>query len=137
MTQVSGTVVVPTSQKMPKFVQVPVSWTDLSRTAGEGLAEISSADCRRMPKTAPHPLSGLRKIGMSPLLVSYGLGVDTASSVAPESRMMRRVVIASSLGNALEIYDFTVYSFFAVIIGKLFFPGESAIASLLMSLSNL
>ncbi|MDR3592714.1 MAG: MFS transporter, partial [Negativicutes bacterium] len=50
--------------------------------------------------------------------------------------MMRRVVIASSLGNALEIYDFTVYSFFAVIIGKLFFPGESAIASLLMSLAT-
>ncbi len=51
-------------------------------------------------------------------LVSNGLGVDTASSVASESRMMRRVVIASSLGNALEIYDFTVYSFFAVIIPR-------------------
>jgi MHS family proline/betaine transporter-like MFS transporter len=49
---------------------------------------------------------------------------------------MRRVVVASSLGNALEIYDFTVYSFFAVIIGKLFFPGESALASLLMSLAT-
>lgn len=51
-------------------------------------------------------------------------------------RKMRRVVIASSLGNGLEIYDFTVYSFFAVIIGKLFFPGESALASLLMSLAT-
>lgn len=69
-------------------------------------------------------------------LVSNGLGTDAASSVSPQSRMMRRVVIASSLGNALEIYDFTVYSFFAVIIGNLFFPGESAIASLLMSLAT-
>lgn len=53
-----------------------------------------------------------------------------------QARKMRRVVIASSLGNGLEIYDFTVYSFFAVIIGKLFFPGESAVASLLMSLAT-
>lgn len=53
-----------------------------------------------------------------------------------QARKMRRVVIASSLGNGLEIYDFTVYSFFAVIIGKLFFPGESALASLLMSLAT-
>ncbi|MGA3797880.1 MFS transporter [Pseudomonas fluorescens] len=46
----------------------------------------------------------------------------------------RRVIIASSLGNGLEIFDFTVYSFFAVTIGKLFFPAASTQASLLMSL---
>ncbi|VVP62012.1 Proline/betaine transporter [Pseudomonas fluorescens] len=49
---------------------------------------------------------------------------------------MRRVAVASSLGNALEIYDFTVYSFFAVIIGQLFFPADSSLASLMMSLST-
>lgn len=49
----------------------------------------------------------------------------------------RKVVIASSLGNGLEMYDFTVYSFFAVIIGKLFFPADSELASLLMSLATL
>ena len=48
----------------------------------------------------------------------------------------RQVIIASSLGNGLEIYDFTVYSFFAVIIGQLFFPSGSALASLLMSLAT-
>lgn len=48
----------------------------------------------------------------------------------------RKVVIASSLGNGLEMYDFTVYSFFAVIIGKLFFPADSELASLLMSLAT-
>ncbi|GAB1616979.1 MFS transporter [Pseudomonas sp. NGC7] len=46
----------------------------------------------------------------------------------------RRVIVASSLGNGLEIFDFTVYSFFAAIIGKLFFPAASPEASLLMSL---
>ncbi|WP_449432995.1 MFS transporter [Pseudomonas putida] len=57
-------------------------------------------------------------------------------SAAPTSNNMRRVVIASSLGNALEIYDFTVYSFFAAIIGKLFFPSDSAFAGLLLSLAT-
>ncbi|MBD8622383.1 MFS transporter [Pseudomonas sp. CFBP 13727] len=55
---------------------------------------------------------------------------------APQPNKMRRVIIASSLGNGLEIYDFTVYSFFAVIIGQLFFPGSSPMASLLMSLAT-
>ncbi|VVN47537.1 hypothetical protein PS655_05981 [Pseudomonas fluorescens] len=51
--------------------------------------------------------------------------------VQPDSTgKVRRVVLASSLGNTLEIYDFTVYSFFAVIIGQLFFPADSSLASL-------
>ena len=55
--------------------------------------------------------------------------------VQPDSTgKVRRVVLASSLGNTLEIYDFTVYSFFAVIIGQLFFPADSSLASLMMAL---
>ncbi|KIH82981.1 Permeases of the major facilitator superfamily [Pseudomonas batumici] len=41
---------------------------------------------------------------------------------------------AAAMGNGLETYDFTVYSFSAVAIGKLFFPSDSAFASLLLSL---
>ncbi|WP_337262634.1 MULTISPECIES: MFS transporter [unclassified Serratia (in: enterobacteria)] len=44
-----------------------------------------------------------------------------------------KVIIAASLGNGLEIFDFTVYSFFAVIIGKLYFPSDSVYGSLLLS----
>ncbi|MDH4842265.1 MFS transporter [Pseudomonas sp. BN505] len=58
-------------------------------------------------------------------------GIDTPAGPAINSR---RVIIASSLGNGLEIFDFTVYSFFAATIGKLFFPAASAQASLLLSL---
>lgn len=47
----------------------------------------------------------------------------------------RRATIACALGNALEMYDFTIYSFFAVIIAKNFFPAQSPVASLLMSLT--
>ena len=63
------------------------------------------------------------------------LPVANTDNDAARSKM-RKVVIASSLGNGLEIYDFTVYSFFAAIIGKLFFPSDSALASLLMSLAT-
>ncbi|MBJ2260659.1 MFS transporter [Pseudomonas sp. MF6787] len=52
----------------------------------------------------------------------------------PSRAKTHRVVVVSALGNGLEMYDFTVYSFFAVIIGQLFFPADSAFASLMMSL---
>ncbi|WP_426143646.1 MFS transporter [Pseudomonas sp. DWP3-1-2] len=58
-----------------------------------------------------------------------------ASEAAPiASRQSRNVVFAIVIGNGLVVYDFTVYSFSAVIIGKLFFPSDNPISSLLMSL---
>ena len=45
--------------------------------------------------------------------------------------MRRRVVISSTIGNALEWFDFTVFGLFATIIGKLFFPADDPMASLL------
>jgi len=48
----------------------------------------------------------------------------------------RKATVACALGNALEMYDFTIYSFFAVVIAKNFFPAQSAMASLLMSLAT-
>jgi MFS family permease len=48
----------------------------------------------------------------------------------------KRIVVAAAIGNGLIMYDFTVYSFSAVIIGKLFFPSSSLLASLLMSLAT-
>ncbi|MEB3702343.1 MFS transporter [Candidatus Bealeia paramacronuclearis] len=44
-----------------------------------------------------------------------------------------RIIIPAMKGNALEFYDFTLYGIFAVSIGKLFFPSESATISLLAS----
>lgn len=65
---------------------------------------------------------------------SLALDYTPAETASADRSKMRRVVVASSLGNALEMYDFTVYSFFAVIIGQLFFPADSPLASLMMSL---
>jgi MHS family proline/betaine transporter-like MFS transporter len=52
----------------------------------------------------------------------------TAAVSAPPGAWDRksgiRAVIAASIGNLLEWYDFTVYAFFAVAIGRNFFPGD-------------
>ncbi len=54
---------------------------------------------------------------------------------APPS-ITRRQITAAVIGNALEFYDFTVYAVFAVDIGKAFFPGHNAFASLMLSLAT-
>jgi MFS family permease len=47
-----------------------------------------------------------------------------------------RHVAAVVIGNALEFYDFVTYAFFAVYIGRAFFPSNSPTASLLASLAT-
>ncbi len=47
-----------------------------------------------------------------------------------------RHIAAVVVGNALEFYDFLNYSFFAVFIGRAFFPSSSPTASLLASLGT-
>ena len=48
----------------------------------------------------------------------------------------RSGVAAAVFGNMLEFYDFTVYAFFAVWIGKAFFPTQDAFSSLLLSVAT-
>src|ERR1700749_5063945 len=60
----------------------------------------------------------------------------TAAAFAPPVRArptLSRVIIAASLGNALEWFDFLVYGYFAVTISKVFFPAGSDTASLLLA----
>lgn len=47
----------------------------------------------------------------------------------------RGAVVAAVIGNALEFYDFTVYAFFAAIIGREFFPSDSPLGALLLSVA--
>jgi len=46
-----------------------------------------------------------------------------------------RLVTAASIGNFLEFFDFGIYSFFAIIIGELFFVSADPAVSLLLSVS--
>ena len=48
----------------------------------------------------------------------------------------RQLIFAATIGNALEFFDFTVYSFFALTIGKLFFPTMSSYGQLLASVAT-
>ncbi len=43
----------------------------------------------------------------------------------------RRAILAGIAGNVMEWFDFTVYGYFAAIIGRQFFPAEDPISSLL------
>lgn len=47
-----------------------------------------------------------------------------------------RAVVAATIGNALEFYDFITYAFFALQIGRAFFPTSSAYGSLMLSLAT-
>jgi len=49
---------------------------------------------------------------------------------------LKRHVAAVIAGNALEFYDFITYAFFAVYIGRAFFPAGDAASSLLLSLAT-
>lgn len=57
------------------------------------------------------------------------------SQTAEKGAVNYKVIVGASTGNGTEIFDFTVYSFFAAIIGKLYFPSDSAYGSLLMSVA--
>ena len=47
-----------------------------------------------------------------------------------------RAVLAASVGNALEYYDLLIYGYFAITIGKLFFPTGDAWSSLMLSVGT-
>jgi MHS family proline/betaine transporter-like MFS transporter len=60
----------------------------------------------------------------------------TADALATPARArpsLTRVIVAASLGNALEWFDFLVYGYFAVTIAKVFFPTDNETASLLLA----
>jgi MFS transporter, MHS family, citrate/tricarballylate:H+ symporter len=54
----------------------------------------------------------------------------------PTDRAARTAILGATVGNMLEFYDFITYSFFAVQIGRTFFPSHSPYASLMLSLAT-
>jgi MFS transporter, MHS family, proline/betaine transporter len=65
------------------------------------------------------------------------LAMQSASAVQPARRASHAKAIAAiTLGNGLEFFDFTIYSFFATIIGKLYFPVEGQLAQLMLAVGT-
>jgi MHS family proline/betaine transporter-like MFS transporter len=60
----------------------------------------------------------------------------TTFAESPSQSQRWRAVIAASVGNALEWFDFVVYGFFAVTMAKLFFPTGNDTVSLLLALGT-
>ncbi len=48
-----------------------------------------------------------------------------------DNRLRLRIIVAGSIGNLLEWYDFTIYGYFAAQIGRVFFPQADAVAQVL------
>ena len=65
-----------------------------------------------------------------------GTSATLVADAAPLSVTRRRVVLAATIGNSLEWYDFLIYGFLAVTIAKLFFPTENELTSLLLSVGT-
>jgi MFS transporter, MHS family, proline/betaine transporter len=59
-----------------------------------------------------------------------------ASPASARSLSTRSLIVATTIGNAFEFFDLTVYSFFAVLLGKLFFPLATSQQQLLLSVGT-
>ncbi len=82
-------------------------------------APVAAPSSRTPSRTAPAP-------------VPRTAGSPTAGSpTATDPALVRRAVKAAALGNAMEWFDFGVYSYIAVTLGKVFFPSGNPTAQLL------
>ncbi|MGF6241272.1 MHS family proline/betaine transporter-like MFS transporter [Paraburkholderia sp. GAS38] len=64
------------------------------------------------------------------------MNATTSANLAASRPNSWRVVVAASIGNALEWFDLVVYGFFAVVIARLFFPTGNDTVSLLLTLGT-
>ena len=62
------------------------------------------------------------------------MAIDTAiGGTSPARPGLPSVIIAATIGNVLEWFDFLVYGFFAVTIAEVFFPTDNPTVSLLIT----
>jgi MFS transporter, MHS family, proline/betaine transporter len=67
---------------------------------------------------------------------SYGEGATATRAITPpDGRAVVKAVTATSIGNAVEWFDYGVYGFQAATIGAIFFPSGNPSVSLLSSLA--
>ncbi len=69
-----------------------------------------------------------------PAAATAAIAADARPDSPPVTR--RGAIAAAVIGNWLEFFDFTVYGFFAVLIGKLYFPSGDPTTSLLLSVAT-
>ncbi len=65
-----------------------------------------------------------------------GLEDPLVTHAAQDRVRARRAIVAATVGNALEFYDFMVFGFFAIQIGDAFFPSSDDFVRLMASLAT-
>jgi MFS family permease len=68
-------------------------------------------------------------------MAEFQLAEDHLSGGASAVALSKKSVAAAIAGNVLEFYDFTTYSFFAVMIGQAYFPSKDPFVSLMLSIA--
>ena len=68
--------------------------------------------------------------------MSAAARIDAPPARAAHALSHPRLIAACTIGNALEFYDFVVFSFFARTIGALFFPAQNPASQLLLSFAT-
>jgi len=63
-----------------------------------------------------------------------GRGMDAAIAKAKPS--LTHLIVATSVGNALEWYDIVIYGYFALAISKVFFPSGDPTTGLMLALGT-
>ena len=67
------------------------------------------------------------------MTVSASAELPRMSQAGSEKKNITRLIVATSVGNALEWYDITVYGYFAAYISRAFFPNDDPTISILLT----
>src|ERR1700737_4855122 len=65
-----------------------------------------------------------------------GYHIAEVASASGKSADSRRAIVASAIGNFLELFDFAIYGFLAIPLGAHFFPSTDPFISLLSSFAT-
>src|ERR1700679_3273648 len=69
------------------------------------------------------------------MTVSASAEISEAAKAGGETSITR-LIVATSIGNALEWYDITIYGYFAIYVSKAFFPNSDPTTSLLLTFGS-
>ncbi|WP_454813424.1 MFS transporter [Labrys neptuniae] len=61
--------------------------------------------------------------------------VEASAGILVSDRKRRHAIVAATIGNGLEWFDFTVYGFFAALISRQFFPKEDPLTAILLTVT--
>src|SRR6185437_3635740 len=97
--------------------------------------EAVSLSIWRAREPAAHPDS--RETSLRETTMSFDSATTAGTIQQPASRSgVSRLILATSIGNALEFYDLIVYGYFATVLSRTFFPVHDRTVSLLLTLGT-